>query len=53
MLYACYRLWDRATNSEVKKIELPQNPASIELSKDGKTFIIPHGHTVSFWDVEK
>ena len=46
------RLWDIASKEVVRQVELTSNPAGLELSKDGKTFTIPSGHTVSFWDSE-
>jgi len=46
------RLWDRLTGSEVHRIDLNNNPNSLELSSDQNTLIITHGSSISFWEVD-
>ncbi|KAI0232193.1 Serine-threonine kinase receptor-associated protein [Lamellibrachia satsuma] len=45
------RMWDVNNKAEVKKLEFPSSPSSMELSKDGNTLLITHGHWVTFWDI--
>jgi hypothetical protein len=48
-----YRVWDVASNAEVKKIDLPHAPGLIELSKDGTLLCVPCGKAATFYDMEK
>lgn len=44
------RFWDLTSLSEIKKLELETQPSSLELSQNGDTLVITHGHSVSFWN---
>ncbi|KAJ8669041.1 hypothetical protein QAD02_000300 [Eretmocerus hayati] len=44
------RVWDRASGQEVKKLEFPAVPRSMELSRDGKIITTTHANIVAFWD---
>ncbi|XP_001600320.1 serine-threonine kinase receptor-associated protein [Nasonia vitripennis] len=44
------RVWDRSSGLEVKKLEFPAIPRSMELSKDGKIITTTHSNIVTFWD---
>ncbi|XP_041350587.1 serine-threonine kinase receptor-associated protein-like [Gigantopelta aegis] len=46
------RIWDTASNSEVKKIEIPSQPTSLELARDGTVFVVTYGNTTSFWNAQ-
>ncbi|KAG8195868.1 hypothetical protein JTE90_001106 [Oedothorax gibbosus] len=45
------RFWDMTSLQEVKRLELASSPSSLELSQDGETLVITHGHCVSFYNV--
>ena len=47
-----FRLWDVATMSEIKKVDLPSSPGIVELSADGSIISVPCGKSASFWDAE-
>ncbi|KAH3726682.1 serine-threonine kinase receptor-associated protein-like [Dreissena polymorpha] len=47
------RIWDVNSCSEVRKLEFPSVPTSLDLSQDGKIIIVTHGNTTAFWDAEK
>lgn len=44
------RVWDRNSGKEIKKIEFPSVPCSMEVSQDGKTITTTHANVVTFWD---
>ncbi|XP_071503516.1 serine-threonine kinase receptor-associated protein-like [Diadema antillarum] len=44
------RIWDIASNSEVRKIPLSCGNASMDLVWDGSTLVVTHGKIVSFYD---
>lgn len=44
------RVWDRSSGQEVKKLEFPAIPRSMELSKDGNIITTTHSNIVTFWD---
>lgn len=46
-------LWDVNTGHQVRKVELPANATSVEVSADGSLLTITYGKRVSFWDVNK
>ncbi|KAL5010536.1 hypothetical protein ScPMuIL_012841 [Solemya velum] len=47
------RLWDVASGSEVKSIELPTSPTGIEIARNGRFLVITYGMTASVWDAER
>ncbi|XP_013411011.1 serine-threonine kinase receptor-associated protein-like [Lingula anatina] len=47
------RVWEVANQTETKKLEFPNSPTSLELSKDGTILLITYGKTTSFWDAQK
>ncbi|XP_045475818.1 serine-threonine kinase receptor-associated protein [Harmonia axyridis] len=46
------RVWNRATGSEVQKIEFPSVPGSLEVSRDGTVITVTHSNHVVFLDAE-
>ncbi|CAB0038967.1 unnamed protein product [Trichogramma brassicae] len=44
------RVWDRHNAEEIRKIEFPSIPRSMELSQDGKIITTTHSNIVTFWD---
>ena len=50
-MFVVLRMWDVNNKAEVKKLEFSSSPSSMELSKDGNTLLITHGHWVTFWDI--
>ena len=46
------RFWERSTGQEIKRIELPSIPTSIEISAAGQILSVSCGRTVSFWNVD-
>lgn len=47
------RVWDAVSGSEIKKLEFPGIPSSLELSKDGRILVITHGNCTSFWNADR
>lgn len=47
------RIWDRNTQEELRKLEFPANPSSLEVSADGQLLVVAHGHVVTFYDTDK
>jgi len=47
------RIWDANNGEEVRKLEFPESPSSLELSKDGKILVITHGNCTSFWNADR
>jgi len=47
------RIFDRASGSEIKKLDFASIPSSFELSRNGSILSVCSGLKVSFWDVEK
>ena len=52
LYFSIRRIWDVRSGSEVKKMEFPTLPTSLDLSHDGKVFTLAYGTTTSFWDAE-
>lgn len=48
-----FRVWDAVSGSEIKKLEFPGIPSSLELSKDGRILVITHGNCTSFWNADR
>lgn len=48
-----FRIWDAVSGSEIKKLEFPGIPSSLELSKDGRVLVITHGNCTSFWNADR
>lgn len=46
------RLWDRMTGIEVQRLQFPNNPNSLEISRDNHVLTITHGSTISFWEID-
>lgn len=46
------RLWDRMTGIEVQRLQFPNNPNSLEISRDNHILTIAHGSSVSFWEID-
>lgn len=44
------RVWDKNSGQEIKRLDFPAIPSSMEVSKDGKIFTTTHANIVSFWD---
>ncbi|XP_014214063.1 serine-threonine kinase receptor-associated protein isoform X2 [Copidosoma floridanum] len=44
------RVWERSSGQEIKKLEFPSVPCSMEVSKDGKVITTTHSNLVTFWD---
>ncbi|XP_011700896.1 PREDICTED: serine-threonine kinase receptor-associated protein isoform X1 [Wasmannia auropunctata] len=44
------RVWDRNSGQEVKRLDFPAIPSSMEVSKDGKIITTTHSNLVTFWD---
>ncbi|XP_067676124.1 serine-threonine kinase receptor-associated protein-like [Haliotis asinina] len=44
------RLWDVSSGTEVRKIDLPAQPSSLELARDGSVFLVTHGHKTCFFN---
>ncbi|XP_074644930.1 serine-threonine kinase receptor-associated protein-like [Tubulanus polymorphus] len=47
------RVWDIHNQEEVRKIELADNPSSLELSNDGSILVSTAGNKVCFFDIDK
>lgn len=47
------RLWDPTSGAEVAKLEFASAPSDLEMSSDGSTMLVTHGHSVSTWSTEK
>lgn len=48
-----FSVWDVASGSEVRKLEFPAVPTSLEVSQDGAIVTVTHGSTTSFWNADK
>ncbi|KAK6170949.1 hypothetical protein SNE40_019227 [Patella caerulea] len=46
------RIWDAINGTEIKRIDLPAIPSSLELARKGKVFLVTYGSTTSFYDAE-
>ena len=46
------RMWDTRTGSEVKKTDFTSPIGGMELSRDGETVTVAHGHSVTFCDAK-
>lgn len=44
------RVWDRVSGQEVKRLDFPAIPSSMEISKDGSIITTTHSNIVTFWD---
>ncbi|KAG7189447.1 hypothetical protein KM043_017147 [Ampulex compressa] len=44
------RVWDRTSGQEVKRLDFPAIPSSMEVSKDGNVITTTHSSIVTFWD---
>ncbi|KAJ8300975.1 hypothetical protein KUTeg_022494 [Tegillarca granosa] len=44
------RVWDINSGTEIRKLEFPSIPSSLEIAKDGSTLVITYGNYTSFWD---
>lgn len=44
------RIWDVGSGEEVRKLEFPSAPTSLELSQDGTVIVLTYGTYTSFWD---
>lgn len=44
------RVWDRNSGQEVKRLDFPAIPSSMEVSKDGNIITTTHSNIVTFWD---
>lgn len=46
------RVWDRASGSEVNRIDFPSNLNSMEVSRDGSVITVTHANRVTFLDAD-
>lgn len=46
------RVWDRLSGREIQRVDFPNNPNSLELSRDGRILTVTHGKCVSFWETD-
>lgn len=53
LINSFFRFWDLTSLQEIKKLEFETQPNSLEISHNGNILVITHGHSVSFWDIEK
>ncbi|XP_058790190.1 serine-threonine kinase receptor-associated protein [Phymastichus coffea] len=44
------RVWDKKSGEEVRKLDFPAIPRSMELSRDGAILTTTHANIVTFWD---
>lgn len=44
------RVWDRNSGQEVKRLDFPAIPSSMEVSKDGNIITTTHSNIVTFWN---
>jgi hypothetical protein len=44
------RVWDRNSGQEIKRLDFPAIPSSMEVSKDGNVITTTHSNIVTFWD---
>jgi len=43
-------VWDRNSGQEIKRLDFPAIPSSMEVSKDGNVITTTHSNIVTFWD---
>ncbi|ESO88937.1 hypothetical protein LOTGIDRAFT_182822 [Lottia gigantea] len=46
------RIWDAHNHNEISKIDLPAIPSSLELTRNGKIFLVTYGSTTSFYNTD-
>lgn len=44
------RVWDRNSGQEIKRLDFPAIPSSMEVSKDGSIITTTHSNIVTFWN---
>ncbi|XP_076170331.1 serine-threonine kinase receptor-associated protein wmd [Ptiloglossa arizonensis] len=44
------RVWDRNSGQEIKRVDFPTIPNSMEVSKDGTVITTTHNNVVTFWN---
>ncbi|XP_032676916.1 serine-threonine kinase receptor-associated protein isoform X2 [Odontomachus brunneus] len=47
------RVWDRNSGQEVKRLDFPATPSSMEVSKDGTIITTSHSNIVTFWNTKE
>ncbi|CAG0880441.1 unnamed protein product [Darwinula stevensoni] len=47
------RLWDLSSGREVRQLEFPNPPSSMEVSQDGQILTLTYGNHAAFWDLTK
>lgn len=44
------RVWDRKSGQEVRRLDFPAIPNSMEVSRDGNIITTTHSNIVTFWN---